>query len=338
MNCPPLDSSRKFLWLPAIFGICCLLMVTIACSGLESLFPTETQAPTTFPDTEIVFVSNGGVGFVNSNGSDEVFIPFTVKDFRGDHSKWWRPVITADNHTLIAKVGDEFSHIYNPTPLVIWNSGKLPTLCEQWGVQQMAYLSADQSDIFIHTDQGMALYDLNSCGTKDPPIKIYKHIFGVLSPNLRYVAYTNRPSADPDNNRFIVVYNIADGKEQTVGIGDNPAWSRDNQWLAYTGKDGIYIANIAKNSEPRRVILYPNLFNQKRPTYSAGDYYEIPPEVSWSPDGKWLVYHKWTGTDYYTGVNPNYNAVFKLNVETGEEIKIVDGGLYPYWRWPAERP
>ncbi|HMB23559.1 MAG TPA: hypothetical protein VKP08_12035 [Anaerolineales bacterium] len=65
---------------------------------------------------------------------------------------------------------------------------------------------------------------------------------------------------------------------------------------------------------------------------------EVLSEVAWSPDGKWLVYHKWVGTDYNTGTDPSSNAIYKLNIKTGEEIKILDGGIYPYWRWSVEKP
>ena len=47
----------------------------------------------------------------------------------------------------------------------------------------------------------------------------------------------------------------------------------------------------------------------------------------WSPDGQWLVYHLWE--------NKQYN-IHKLNLETGEDEVIFEGGLYPHWRWASE--
>lgn len=196
----------------------------------------------------------------------------------------------------------------------------------------------DQNNIFIQTEQGLALYTLSSCGADDPPVKIYEDIFGVPSPNLQYIAYTSRPSSDPGDDRFIVIREMSGESQWTIGIGDYPVWSRNSQWLAYVGTDGIYTYNVLEKLEPRQVISYPNLFDKRDRTYTARDYWEIPPEVSWSPDGKWLVYHKWHGTDPYIAGDPKYNAIYKLNIETGEEIKIIDGGMYPYWRWPAEQP
>lgn len=35
--------------------------------------------------------------------------------------------------------------------------------------------------------------------------------------------------------------------------------------------------------------------------------------------------------------DPTYDNVHKSNIETGEEIKILDGGMYPHWRWPGKK-
>lgn len=323
------------------FTLFCLFAATLACLPLGIFLPAETRAPETFPDADIVFVSNKGLGFVNADGSNLTYVPITVKDIRGEKSQWWRPVITGDNRTVIVKVGDERFHVYNPTLLSIWKSGELPMLCKQWGAQQMAYLSEDQRYISTFTEQGIALYSLEDCGVDDAqPVLTHEGIvFGILSPNLKYSVYLSSQGGVSDDDLFIILRDLDSGEERTVGLGAYEAWSRDSQWLAYTGKDGIYIVNILMQSEHQQVVEYTNPFYEdeieNKPTYFAGEYYRIPPEASWSPDGKWLVYHRWTGTDYHTGTNPNYNAIYKLNIETGEETKILDGGMYPSWRWPA---
>lgn len=314
-----------------------LLLSSISCIAFQSLFPTEVRAPDEFPATDIVFRSEGyTIGFVNADGSDATYERLVVKDY-GLASDWWRPVITGDNRTLIVKVVDSHYYISIPQALAIWSSGEFPILCQQWPPQQFPSLSPDQSHIFIRTEQGMALYDLTSCGIENaPPVMVYDNLFGVFSPDMQYIAYTDDPHADPNADRFIIVRTISTGEERRIGTGDYPAWSRDSQWLAYTGKDGIYVVDIVGDAEARRVIYYPNQFDEIDPTYSDGAYWQIPPEVSWSPDGQWLVYHRWLGTDYNTGIYPENNAIFKVNIETGLETKIIDGGMYPYWRWPAQ--
>ncbi len=325
--------NHKFLWL--------ILAFLFLAFGLTGCFG-ETRAPESFPTADIVYLSSGGVGFENADGSNATSIPFVVKDHRGNKSDWWRPVITGDNHTLIVKVIDYFFNVYGPAHLAVWRAGEYPVLCQNWQLQHMAYLNADQNNIFTNTDQGVAVYSLESCGTDKSPVEVVENIYGekerifvVPSPNFEYVAYTER-GVTANEDRFIIVREILSGEVQEIGIGDYPAWSSDSQSLAFTGKDGIYIANVIENTKPRKVVLYPNLLDGRDHTYAERDYWELPPEVSWSPDGKWLVYHKWTGTDYDTGGDPWYNAIYKLNIETGEETKIIDHGMYPYWRWPIE--
>lgn len=242
-----------------------------------------------------------------------------------------------DNLTLIVKVNAlNYRYMQNLNPLALWRTGEYPVLCTQWGEQYMPVLTADQSHIFIRTAQGMALYTLDSCGTGNGPLKVYENIFGVPSPDLQYIAYTNDTTAISGDDRSIVVHNMSNKEERIVGSGDYPAWSRDSRWLAYTGKDGIYVVNVAKGGQPQRIILYPNPAGKMDPTYSdIND--NVPPEASWSADGKWLVYHRWmmkgNGDDF-----PSYYSIFKVNIGSGEEIKIIEHGIYPSWRWPAETP
>jgi hypothetical protein len=329
--------NQKFIRQIVFFTLLCFLATILACLPLGLLFPAETRAPETFPEADIVFVSNKGLGFVNADGSNLTYVPLTVKDINGKRSQWWRPVITGDSRTLIVKVRDERFDVYNPTLLSIWGSGEFPMLCKQWGLQQTAYLSANQQYIFISTEQEIALYNLDDCGADDAyPAIIYEGVLGIFSPDIKHSVYVKRLSPIPADDRFVILRDMDSGEERTVGVGAYPAWSRDSQWLAYTGKDGIYVVNVLTQLEPQRAVLYTNPYAFKDdPTYSAGAYWRISPEASWSPDGKWLVYHRWTGTDYYTGTNPDYNAIYILNLETGEETKILDGGMYPYWRWPA---
>lgn len=298
----------------------------------------ETRAPEVFPETDIVFSSSDGVGFVNADGTNVTSLPFVARVSSGKVKGAWRPVITEDYRTIIMKVTDPFTSVDSPRALVMWREGTLPIYCASWPDQQVPLLAADQKHLFIQTEIGIAMYPLDSCGASDAPVATYKGIQGVISPNLYFVVYA-RQGDDLYRNRFLVLRNIESGEETEIGEGDFPAWSRDGQQIAYTGPDGIYIVSIEQPGVPKRILKYLNPFDELLPTYSVlGDYYKIPIEPSWSPDGFWLVYHKWQGEDPYTGISPVHNTIYKLNIETGEEIKIIDGGMYPFWRWPVEKP
>jgi Tol biopolymer transport system component len=58
-----------------------------------------------------------------------------------------------------------------------------------------------------------------------------------------------------------------------------------------------------------------------------------PPKPIWSPDGNWLVYHKCELEDPEREcLYLEDYVIYKVNVHTGEEVKIIEGGLNPYWR------
>ena len=124
----------------------------------------------------------------------------------------------------------------------------------------------------------------------------------------------------------VVVINLETGKETKIGYGVGPSWSPDGQWLAYTARDGIYLAR-PDGSENNRVVDYDS-YGLPVPAPSHGTVWRFwPPYPEWSPDGQWLVYHLWE--------NKQYN-IHKLNLETGEDEVIFEGGLYPHWRWTSE--
>ncbi|MBL8079543.1 MAG: hypothetical protein JNM55_16375 [Anaerolineales bacterium] len=329
--------NRKPIWLLIVVSVGFALFGMV-CSKAWNIFPTETRAPYSFPNTDLVFSSNKGIGFVNADGTNLNYFPLTAKLPYGMENAAWRPVITGDNRTLIVKMSDRFMFVFEPHILVVWNTGELPVPCLQWQNQQMAYLTTDQKQIFIATKNGLALYDLNTCGKDTAPSTIYESISGIPSPNLQYTVRTNRPSVIGDDDRFIVVRKLDGDQEQTIGVGDYPVWSRDSQQLAYIGRDGIYVYNVLEDSKPRLVVHYKNPYpyHESNALYEGGDSARVPPEISWSSDGVWLAYHKWQGTSSSSGNDPAYNTIYKLNIKTGEEIKVVDGGMYPNWRWPAE--
>jgi len=79
---------------------------------------------------------------------------------------------------------------------------------------------------------------------------------------------------------------------------------------ADTGLNGIYVVEIASGAARRLVEYYKGTDDGK-------------------PDGAWLIYHKCKLRSYCQGVE-DY-SIFKVNVETGVESKVVDGGLFPDW-------
>ena len=117
----------------------------------------------------------------------------------------------------------------------------------------------------------------------------------------------------------IVVIDPVSQESQVVGNGLAPAWSPDGEWLAYTALDGIYVVN--RDGSQSRMIV--EVDSRREPCDGYGWSNGLP-AASWSPDGKWLVYHRLTADG---------PIIFKASVESGEEIEIFRGGTYPDWRW-----
>jgi len=154
----------------------------------------------------------------------------------------------------------------------------------------------------------------------------------LLDPDLSVsgeLAFVTRRKVE-DHGETIVVIDPHTSDRRAIAQGISPAWSPDGQWLAYTALDGIYL--IQRDGTGRRRLLdwsayWPQPWAWYRHGYYGPEGWPARPE--WSPDGKWIVYHRLIGQ---AGTEQRF-AIFKLNVETGEEMKIVDSGINPHWRW-----
>jgi len=134
------------------------------------------------------------------------------------------------------------------------------------------------------------------------------------------------PYDNTEARSTIIIKNLETGEETEIGYGVGPSWSPDGQWLAYTARDGIYVTR-PDGSDSRRVVDYRSPAKSVPVPPHGNVWRDWPPYPEWSPDGQWLVYHLWE--------NEQYN-IHKLNIETGEDVVIFEGGLYPHWRWASE--
>jgi hypothetical protein len=328
------------VWIIGFVTLCLtLLAVPFLCwnslSTIPPIIPSPAPAPDPFPDSDIVYGGGSKLGFLRADGSDVRTFPFRLPSL-SFVSGWGRPFITGDNETLFvtsANYPGIIGHIWGVKP------GGIATQCGWTGIAQLA---ADGYHILVDTKRDIEKYSPDDCGTENVPEKVYSGITGTLSPNEQYTAEVREEIVGKDSIPGIMIRNVQTGTEQVAGPGDFPAWSRDGDWLAYTGADGIYIVQNHADAVARRLAGLdspePQLEIPAYRPYPSTQYF--PPIASWSPDGKWLVYHVYDES----AVDPDDEAwgsgysIFKVNVETGETIKLLDGGFSPFWRWPAETP
>jgi hypothetical protein len=308
------------------------------------------QAPETFPQADLIFQmstlrgegENEGLGFVNADGSGLSHLTVLIPNVWGGESPPVLPIIAPDASMVIFR-GSTSPHYAGD--LIVWTGARPALKCKvDPGSHRPSFTSDyDALTIDLVSPGGrVGVYELVDCLTGGkarmttpfsvlPPKEILE---GALSPRRSLLAFAQW---DRRLRKFgVAIHNLDTGEQVDLGEGIAPAWSPDGQMLAFLGLDGVYVAQYDGNSI-RRVSPYRSPDSGDRPVFVV----DWPPLPSWSPDGHWLVYHKCILPPAPTtdcGSSIDDYAIFKVNVDTGEEIKILDGGLNPYWRWKAPQP
>ena len=170
-------------------------------------------------------------------------------------------------------------------------------------------------------------FDSGKCNVIKTPAQVSdprNEFIGMASPANKssLIIYSESVNSSPSaSSDTIKTLDLQTGTEKKILEGGwSPTFSPDDQSIAYTDDNGIYVAN-ADGAKPRRIVS----FHVPNPLIESGHGWSAYP--FWSPDGKWLVYHKCsdnckTSLDF---------AIYKVNIDSGVEQKITDMGLYPVW-------
>ncbi len=342
--------TQRKIFIPLIMlGICVVICLVEALSRYLSI-PT---APKEFPKGNIVFQEyvwdedKYTIGFVNDDGSDveHVYMPLD-KFLLGDGVTPMNPIISQDGTMMVFEI---FGSAYNTKRVVILLAGKRPQKCELLfgelsGPTQLIHHDAHILIDAVSPPGVMLVYDLANCKDSEQAINLVynedNYVAVYNEDNLGLPAYQGALSPDGkelaistifnESELFsIVVFDLATKEYRFIDSGSNPSFSPDGEWVAYTGVDGIYIARN-DGTDNRRIVYYEN------PEFVGGDWIsgmDWPTKPAWSPDGNWIVYHKCVINEPQSDcMNLEDFVIFKVNVHTGEEVKIIEGGLNPYWR------
>jgi Tol biopolymer transport system component len=317
----PKNSHPCFTWLLGF-----TLLLVAACWLLQVFRPYKSDIPTviSFPQRDMIFQANIGsknaVGFMQADGSAPVLIP--TGDFGIVQPLWSQDKTRIYFHTVRYAARQDIGY----GNMGVWETGPQDvSWCElgDWVI----YPTGKTGEAIYSNGVQLILINFDGCQKEKILVDFQKQKENgidsfCLSRDGRYVLYTEIDNSSGKQIDIIQLLDLRTGSTRT--IAQDPDWvsatlSPDNRQVAFIRPDGIYVMAV-DGTQVRRLVdqaLYDPLFTFPTP---------IP---NWSPDGEWLVYHKCMhGIDCSTG---DHFSIFKLNVSTGQEIKLYDGGMYPYW-------
>lgn len=322
--------SRTYL------GLLAAMLALASCTG------PHIAVDQPLPDRDIVYqVEHDAapgygrrVGFVNADGTGQEFRTITTTRISAIAEPVWT---TSGDHVLFGnQYTDQLSSIAQDGTLREYRCPLLrlaPTVDPDRVIVAMA---------FEPTRLKIALYDLeNDSVLRTFAVEEGDHLsIGANALADTLLVYRRRWDQDVSSgysSNELVVYDISSGEGDVLvsrhGLGydtplEYPSISPDGQWIAYTASDGLYLVR-PDGSDQLRVM--PMELIRNSPAGPGWD--QWPPAVSWSPDSQSLVYHRCTvPAPTSCGGSPENYSIYKLNINTLEEVLLVEGGLNPYWR------
>jgi Tol biopolymer transport system component len=303
------------------------------------------------PDLPIVFQRNDfytsqpELGFINEDGQDLSFRTVNTEVFPSIYS----PVWIAKNRTIA------FRNIDRDILHTISEAGYLTGYGEIYHFSGVLSPIENSSDVIVVSgdENAVKIQRINFSNSRDAetylsiPRGKLKIMIGnhALSQNfLVYLHDVILNSTTEDMISEIILLNVETQESQILASEKGnyyktgffaPSISPNGKWVVYTASDGLYLINLERNSSH---CIVKAKFNYP---FSAGDTWvnwrNLPPIPSWSPDSQWIVYHRCMLPLPTPCKNVADFNIYKVNIETGEEILLVEGGLNPYWRLtPAE--
>jgi len=263
------------------------------------------------------------IGFVNQDGTGKV-------DFETD-LYYDKPVCLDDGKTIYFLMwnghGTEFGF------LSYWKEKKRIHRCKTWHfVETFGGIIPDTEARQSVINNGRAqilIVDHQRCDELDILADVIddrsNRLFGAsLSSDGKKLLYSQESGRYSQNLEYSILVLDMDSKEiREIGSGINPAWSPDGSKIAYIQYDGIYVMNADGNQNK----LIFDVYLHSRHAYQG--FTHNPPYPRWSPDGEYLIYHRCPRGGTVCDIQEE--TIYKINIDTGEETKILEGGKYPYW-------
>ncbi len=289
-----------------------------------------------FPDAEIVYqmeynVKNENVwiyemGFVNADGTNPVIIKTGSLFHRIPLGHYIKKPVWGDSGNSIYFLTEGQHDIFQGYSSY-WGQNYKPKICKNWYIPAQIEAVGDGIALISPPEGKVILVDLKRC-------KETRLLLDHSDTSDPLVAWSIGVSYSPENNTLLfgkkdlssgnyqlMSLNKTTGKTMVLTEGLNPSWSPDAAQIAFIRSDGIFVMNV--NSGQIRQILSGSFFGNYM-------YVDAAPMPRWSPDGEWLVYHRCSNGKNVCSIAES--SIYKVEVATGKEVKIVDGGIFPDWK------
>lgn len=275
------------------------------------------------PDAEIVYQTDnpekGRLGFVKADGSNPVVL--------NERDYVIRPEWSADGSRIYGMIRIQQPLLFGRPAYRDARGGF--SECPQWFnyYQVESFADDNKAQVLIASHKTIDEIDIERCETIKVLVNFLDRgelvVMGIsYLPEKQWLLYGRENQSVYISTQQIMKLDLLTGVETKLGEGFNPSWSSDGSQIAYVRADGIYIMD-ADGEHSYRILGFPVLNIEGRSIV-------IPPFPKWSPDGKWLVYHRCSGSkcDW-----DSFYSIYKLEISSGKEQQIVQAGIYPDWKW-----
>jgi hypothetical protein len=277
-----------------------------------------------FPNSLIVYQTGDfekhQVGFINPDGSNNVIY--------GGEAYLINPTFSLDGKSIYG-LERRWQATLSGYPAYWTSHGDF--MCSWFIYSQIQDIGTEHNLnlVLIAKTREIQIADLVNCKIQETLVD-YSHrgelsIYGAqLSPDKKWLVYGLETDLDMTKPPLYQIVKVdMDTLTPTIlDIGINPAISPDGTRIAYLKPNGIYIMNM--DGTQSKIVIVRNFVNSQV-AFGAVD----APMPRWSADGEWLVYHR---CEKYECPVVSDNAIYKVNLLSGIEENIIDGGVYPDWR------
>ena len=263
--------------------------------------------------------SNNLLGLVNADGTGNIYIKLKYRPYEPVLSTEMGGIFFHVDATEPPDLGGGAGPVYFLSDLGTYKT------CDSLSTARFIFPLRGTGYLLENDLRSIDLVDMNTCSVVKSLVEIPTEVPWVKFINSAYPSSSGKRVIFSENYRepsrdviYIVDVQSGDMKEVLEG-GYNATFSPDDQKIAYVGDNGIYVANV--DGAGSKLIVRIDFSSYKN---------GLEPAPFWSPNGKTLLYHKCNIAECYSD-DLSHFSIFKVDVNSGIEQKIVDGGLYPVW-------